>query len=136
MLNTSSSEPMPLHRFEVESNGRTVESQGGRYTNIIYDNPNTLPLPPHSEKSDSKKDRRVNKRVLYGLLGVIGIIAIAIPIIVVMLLRESDGKLKINTKPKWPSFYVTNDKHPSSVCLLTSGPRGYETVFMVSSTYT
>ena len=91
MLNTSSSKPTPLHRFEVESNGRTVESESGRYTNIDYDNLHSLPRPPHSAKSDTKKETRVNKRVLYGLLGVIGIIAIAIPIIVVMLLRESDG---------------------------------------------
>ena len=91
---------MPLHRFEVESDGRTVESESGRYTSVTYDNPHSLPRPPHSAKSDTKKDTRVNKRVLYGLLGVIGIIAIAIPIIVVMLLRESDGKSKIDTKPK------------------------------------
>ena len=77
----------------MESNGSTVESQS-----VTSYKPDSLPRPPNSAKSDTKKETRVNKRVLYGLLGVIGIIAIAIPIIVVMLLRESDGKLKIDAK--------------------------------------
>ena len=102
MMNTSSSEPMPLHRFEVESNGRTVDSNGrssGRFSNAIYGDrhsqrgrPHSAKSGEHSAKSSEKKERRVKKRVLFILLGVIGLIAIAVPVVVVMLLRKSDGK--------------------------------------------
>ena len=70
------------------------------------DSPNSLPWPLHSAKSDTKKETRVNKKVLYGLVEVFGITAIVLPIIVVMLLRKFDGKLKINTKPKNIFFSV------------------------------
>ena len=88
MLNTSGSVPIPLHRFEEESNGG--------FSNITYDH---RPPPPHqhSTKSDTKKDRRVRKRVLYTLLGLIGLVAVVIPIVLLLvLLRKSDGEFSVN----------------------------------------